>query len=277
MSVLIINQRAFFRIDTLTETALLYTNDSKDEVFGLYLLLNGEVEIQAGGSRVLVGPNSLYCNDLNENRRVSIKAGAKGYAIHFNRALLCGTNADFNFAWFSVFHSRSLAEKAVQIGDTFLQEGNRLCEMMLQEFRREHHLRMEILGAFLNVFLLYLLRCLGDSFFNIFQSPRFSLLHKFNLLLEQHYKTNKKVADYAALLCISPNYLNNTIKQETGKSVSTLIRQRIVMEAVKKAKLSGASLKEVADDLGFQDKSHFSKYFKKVAGKNFREVTRETT
>ena len=92
------------------------------------------------------------------------------------------------------------------------------------------------------------------------------------MLLEQKFKTNKKVSDYAALLFVTPNYLNEIIKHATGNSAGFHIRQKVALEAVRQTKLTGASMKEVAGRLGFNDNAHFSKFFKKVAGRNFSDL-----
>ena len=80
------------------------------------------------------------------------------------------------------------------------------------------------------------------------------------------------MSDYAALLFVSPNYLTQIVRQATGKSAGVHIRQRVVLEAVRQVKLTGASMKEVAHNLGFDDYAHFSKFFKKAAGKSFTEI-----
>ena len=71
---------------------------------------------------------------------------------------------------------------------------------------------------------------------------------------------------------MSSIYLNNIIKQATGNCAGFHIRQRIAGEAIRQAKLTGASMKEVASALGFDDNAHFSKFFKKTAGKNFSDI-----
>jgi AraC-like DNA-binding protein len=158
---------------------------------------------------------------------------------------------------------------------SFLTEGKKLCEMMLQEFEQEHDFKLQILSGLLQIFLLHLLRKSGTVICNSGNEGCITLARKFNVLLEQQFRTSKKVSDYAALLFVSPNYLNQAVKQATGKSAGVHIRQRVVWEAVHQAKRTGASMKEVAYDLGFNDNAHFSKFFKKAAGTNFTEIRKQ--
>ena len=93
--------------------------------------------------------------------------------------------------------------------------------------------------------------------------------------LEKKFKEKKMVADYAAELFITPNYLNGIIKKITGFSAGYHIRQRVVLEAKRLGRYSDAGMKEIAYSLGFEDSSHFSKFFKAVAGMNFSDFKKE--
>jgi AraC-like DNA-binding protein len=65
------------------------------------------------------------------------------------------------------------------------------------------------------------------------------------------------------------------IKKNTGVSAGHLIRQRVVLEAKRLARYSGAGMKEIAYDLGFNDSAHFSRFFKSIAGTNFSDFKKE--
>ena len=85
------------------------------------------------------------------------------------------------------------------------------------------------------------------------------------------------MVDYAALLHVTPNYLNQAVKKASGYSARQHIQLRVVQEAKRKARHSGSSMKEVAYDLGFHNAAHFSKYFKSMSGMNFTDFKRAVT
>jgi AraC-like DNA-binding protein len=62
----------------------------------------------------------------------------------------------------------------------------------------------------------------------------------------------------------------------SGYSASYHIQQRLVQEAKRLAVYNNASLKMVAYTLGFDDLSHFSRFFKHAAGINFSEYKKTT-
>lgn len=104
------------------------------------------------------------------------------------------------------------------------------------------------------------------------------LLRQFRTLLSRSYKTMKSPAEYANALHISPNYLNEVIKTKTGFPVSYWIQQEIITEAKRMLYYTEVTVKELADTLGYEDHSYFSRFFKKAAGMSplhFREYSRE--
>jgi len=96
---------------------------------------------------------------------------------------------------------------------------------------------------------------------------RFDFITKeFQLLLERDFTSLKRPSDYAIALNISTSYLNECVKNATGFSVSYQIQQRIILEAKRLLYHSGKSIKEIANELGYDDYAYFSRLFAKVTG-----------
>jgi AraC family transcriptional activator of pobA len=92
------------------------------------------------------------------------------------------------------------------------------------------------------------------------------LIRKFNILVEQHFKEKHQVADYADLLFKSPKTLSNFFKKNNVNSPLKVINGRIVAEAKRLLLYSDKSAEEIAYELGYNEPSHFSKFFKTQAG-----------
>lgn len=67
-------------------------------------------------------------------------------------------------------------------------------------------------------------------------------------------------------LNMSPNYLSDLLKKETGKSAKEHIYAFVVNKAKNKLLNSTANISEIAYDLGFEYPQHFSKLFKRQTG-----------
>lgn len=92
------------------------------------------------------------------------------------------------------------------------------------------------------------------------------LSHRFRELLGAHIKTRHRVSEYAELLNITPNHLNKSVKEISGKSPSKWIDEALMLEAKILLYQSNLSISAVAAELGLFDPSYFSRLFKKKEG-----------
>lgn len=92
------------------------------------------------------------------------------------------------------------------------------------------------------------------------------IISRFLHLIDEHFRTERSVSFYAEKLNISANYLNIVCKKNLNASASSLIQDRILLEAKRLLKVSEMSVKDILYDLGFYDHASFSKFFKAQTG-----------
>ncbi|QIX60291.1 helix-turn-helix domain-containing protein [Hymenobacter sp. BT18] len=90
-----------------------------------------------------------------------------------------------------------------------------------------------------------------------------TLLRAFGSLINQHFRTSREVQHYADQLHVSPNHLNALCRRHLGKTASALVQERVLLEARRLLRHFPATIAQVADALGFEDASYFSRYFRK--------------
>lgn len=73
------------------------------------------------------------------------------------------------------------------------------------------------------------------------------------------------IGELAGILHITPNHLNKTIKNALGKSAQSVYNQIVLQEAKVLLLQTSKDIGEIAFELGFNDHSYFSKFFKKLA------------
>ena len=108
------------------------------------------------------------------------------------------------------------------------------------------------------------------------------LLSRFQTLAEQSFgkaasPEHRSVPFYADRLAVHPNHLNAVVKRITGKTVSHLIQEQLLVAAKGLLSQTALSVKEIAHQLGFEEPTHFNAFFKKMTNatpKNFREHIR---
>jgi AraC-like DNA-binding protein len=108
--------------------------------------------------------------------------------------------------------------------------------------------------------------------------PRHPVLGTLKQAIEDHYRTLHSPADYARLLHMTPKSLGRVVREQLGKSLTDLIRERILTHAKWQLLHTLKPVKEVAREVGFSDELYFSRMFKKATGCSptfFREFETE--
>jgi AraC-like DNA-binding protein len=143
-------------------------------------------------------------------------------------------------------------------------------QLVRKKMKQETHIyhKEEVMNS-LKAFLLDM----GNFFFgkreNIFfpvLTRKEELFEGFLALLAKHCKEQHEVSFYAEKLCITPQYLSLTLKEQSGRSASQWIQDALMVEAKGMLKMPRTSVQEVADNLNFPDQSTFGKFFKKHTG-----------
>lgn len=92
------------------------------------------------------------------------------------------------------------------------------------------------------------------------------ITNKFKELIYTNIKTHHQVNYYASLLNVTPNHLNKSIKAITNKTAATWIDETILLEAKYLLFQTSLSISEIAMQVGHEDHSYFSRFFKKYEG-----------
>ncbi len=96
---------------------------------------------------------------------------------------------------------------------------------------------------------------------------------RFEVLLNEYFNSGKpalygipSVPYCAEKLCLSPNYLSDLLKKETGLSALKHIQQKTLEIAKERVYNTKKTVSEISYELGFPYPQHFSRWFKKMAG-----------
>jgi AraC family transcriptional activator of pobA len=189
----------------------------------------------------------------------------------FNRDFYCIADHDaevgcVGFLFYGIEHPLfiSLSEQELE-GLTLM---GRLCveEMSVTDKMQGEMLRTLLKRLIINV--TRIAKRQTDSY-RRFTDDRMNVIRRFNLLLEAHFRVQHEVQFYAQTMNRSPKTLTNLFALCRYPAPSKLIQRRLILEAKRFLYYTDKSAKEVADELGFANTSHFSRFFKTNAGVNF--------
>lgn len=221
-------------------------------------------------------PNDIFFVSPYQVHQLITNKSPKGYVFLFTEEFLKmnSINEDFisNIKLFKNINDNPPLSIDKEKADKLNFFANQMCI----SFRKQNSMFIEIIGAYLKLFIIEcnnictLDRVNNTDYFEISRS----FVKDFKYLVEKNFKNYHKVQEYAKLLNINPNYLNEVIKTNTNFSAKDYIKDRIILEAKRLIVFSNKTAKEISYELGFNDPSHFSKFFKSktnISIQDFRE------
>lgn len=93
-----------------------------------------------------------------------------------------------------------------------------------------------------------------------------AIFTQFIQLVEQNYKTERRVGWYGEQMCITAKYLSETVKQVSRRTPNDWIDNYVMVELRVQLKNTSKSIKEIARDMNFPNQSFLGKFFKEHAG-----------
>jgi AraC-like DNA-binding protein/mannose-6-phosphate isomerase-like protein (cupin superfamily) len=99
----------------------------------------------------------------------------------------------------------------------------------------------------------------------------YDIFNQFMALLEEHFKTEQSPAFYAEKLNVTTRTLGEICKKIFNQTTSDIIDRRIIIEAKRMLLYSGLPVQQVGYELGYEDKSYFSRVFKRQTGMTPKE------
>ena len=218
--------------------------------------------------------NMIHIMKPNQIHQFYMQEGMDGFVFSFTDSFFKMDEYDFDWAGQGGLYKLFTEGRTLRIPTEMEEELKEIAQKMIREFENEQPHRMEILKRFFKIFLIYLTRWTEEHMDSIEQSRETELVKNFLESLDKNFKEKKMVAEYADELMVTAAYLNRVVKKHTGSSAGHQIRQRVVLEAKRMGRYSGAGMKEIAYNLGFLDPAHFSRFFKSFAGMNFSDFKR---
>lgn len=123
----------------------------------------------------------------------------------------------------------------------------------------------------IELLLNYCMRFYGRQFITR-QSVNSGVVTDIERYLKQHFRQTGElgslptVKGLAERVHLSPGYLGDLVKKETGRSAQDLIHLHLIEEAKLRLRSSDQAVNEIAYALGFEYPQYFSKLFKKKTG-----------
>lgn len=273
---------SFLEIRRLEELKALHKQkafeSTRRNFYTIVLLTAGNVKETIGHNTYEFGAGTLYF--IPENQLHTIhkwSADIKGYHCIFDADyfLLCLKN-QVKLSEYPFLQPDTETSIRLSVAESGMLE--HLFKKMQFEYCMKKSLNDDLLiRLYLNVFLIEAERIYQHQK-DIEQTSfprREQLVAKFRKMVSHHFINLKQVTDYAERLYVTPHYLNDTVRELTGKPASRFIYDQIITEAKAQLIQTDDTITQIAANLNFADQSYFCRFFKKHTGMSPVQFRRE--
>ncbi len=251
------------RVEDLLHSEDLFHELHRHDFFFILALQKGSGVHEIDFTKYAVAGNSVFFLRPGQVHQLQLKAGASGYLMEFN--------AEFYHPLEKLAAAR--LRKASNRNFYAMQAGRfeklqLVLSYILHEFTEQEQDSLDIIKANLDIFFIELLRQSRPMENTAAGNTPYAQerLEEFMELLETHITQHKQVAYYTKRMHLSAYQLNEITKATVGKTSSAIINDHIILEAKRQLLATTNQVKDIADQLGYEDASYFIRFFKKQTG-----------
>ncbi len=218
------------------------------------------------GTLIFISPGQVYGIDGR-----NVKEQAHGTALLFHPDLIHGTSLGKHIKDYSFFSYE--VNEALHLSARERAMINQCLENI--QYELEHAIDTHsktLIVSYLELFLNYCKRFYERQFVTRNHVNK-DLLARFERVLDDYFASEQALEHGAPTvrycadkLFLSPNYLGDLLKKETGQAAQEHIQQKMIEFAKERLFDHGKSISEIAYELGFKHPQHFTRMFKKKVG-----------
>ncbi|MEP7317547.1 MAG: helix-turn-helix domain-containing protein [Panacibacter sp.] len=238
----------------------------RNNYFSLIWVTEGKGKVKADFAEYGFEENTLLAFAPYQPYMLTSDEQLKGTAIYFHFDFFCIHKHQKEIEVNGVLYNNVYQPPFVKVDEHSAATFKMLLEQIKAEMQNPAMAQYELLVSYLKIFLI------TASRLKIEQQPTRNeadkdnkqpfVLQKLKDAIEENFKTKHSPVEYADMLYISPKALAKITKSHFNKTLSSLINERIIIEAKRELYLTNKTVKEIAYELGYGDEYYFSRFFK---------------
>jgi len=222
-----------------------------------------------------VRPGQIYFMNPGQVHNWLFSGEVDGYIVNFSENFFDSFVKEPNYLECFPFFEGYGEDQVIHLTGHCIKEVTELFERLLIELKSVKSHATEMIRTLLIQLFITVTRQMEPARLKQLSKPGYTTLRNFQKLVNENFIKLKLPSDYAAILYVTPNYLNALCRDLLGKSAGEIIRDRVMLEAKRLLINADISISEIATQLSFQDNSYFTKFFKKYAGKTPEEFRKD--
>lgn len=252
----------FFNNDSLFNSLRKYNH------FSMLLISKGKGQVLRDQATYGFQSDCLLCFAIYQPFMVKPDSELEGMLINFHPSFFCLFKHRNEVSCNGVLFNNLYDTPVVDLNPDEMKGLSVVTDQMKREMQNRQEPDPDVLLSYLKIFLINATRVKmeqrpGGSA-EAGQLP--STLENLKNAIETNFKTLRTPGDYGELLHISVKALNKASKSHFNKTLTSLIAERLIIEAKRELYLTSKPVKQVAFELGYDDEFYFSRFFKKNVG-----------
>lgn len=243
--------------------------------YHLVIFTKGKGEHTIDFEKFKVAAGQIYFMKPGQVHSWNFDNGVDGYVVNFPEDLFTGFLADSRYLNSFAFLKGVATDSVIQLDGEALKEATSIIKRIVKETSNEELQRIDMIRVYLLALFVNVNRAIDVPAIGVPLQQQ-AILNDYQRSVETHFADKRLPKEYAAMLHITPNYLNAVCKQLTGKSAGEIIRDRILLEAKRLLVNAKYSMTDIAMQLSFTDSPHFSRFFKKYTNLTPEEFRKNT-
>ena len=238
----------------------------RNNYYSLIWVKEGSGKLNADFAEYDFEPDTLFAFSPYQPYMIATDAQVKGVAIYFHPEFFCIYKHHKEVSCNGVLYNNIYNPPFVTVDEGSAATFDMLCTQIKTEMQNPDLAQYELLVSYLKIFLITAARLKTqqqpEAAAVLSENKEPFILQKLKDAIEENFKIKHSPADYAALLHITPKALAKITKSYFNKTLSSLINERIIIEAKRELYLTNKTVKEIAYELGYEDEYYFSRFFK---------------
>ena len=207
---------------------------------------------------------SVFLLNPGQTHHWALSDDIDGYIFFHSESFYDLYYTDKKVAEFPFFYTRQNSPH-IQLPSSELKTVSEYFQKINYEYPNQHLLRFHKIRSLIDLLYIDLTRLYNhkNEITKTKNNSYFNKLHLLEKLIDEHFKTEKSPHKYAEQLNISTKHLNRIVQTILNKTTQDLISERIILESKRMLISSKFTLSNIALELGYDDYSYFTRFFKK--------------
>jgi len=237
----------------------------RNHYYSLIWVREGSGQLKADFSEYDFSSGTLFAFAPYQPYMFATHLPFSGTAIHFHPEFFCIHKHHKEVACNGVLYNNIYHPPFVHVDAGSASTLDMICGQIRTEMQNPELAQYELLVSYLKIFLITASRLKiqqQQDAGSMTEGDEPFILQKLKNAIEEHFKSKHAPSDYAEMLYITPKALGKITKKHFNKTLSSLINERIIIEAKRELYLTNKTVKEIAYELGYGDEYYFSRFFK---------------